>query len=296
MKRRGFTLIELLVVIAIIAILAAILFPVFAQAKEAAKKASDLSNQKQINLGLIMYAGDNDDYYGRTFYTSPNSGGTWDHDNKWSQMTLPYIKSARQTNYDVIGGIFQSPGTNYDISYGVNDHIMPPCPMDWGSRLCTAPGPGSASQTGIDNLAHKLLITNSGVNPTWGERGATGSNFDTSWWWWSGENRVYSAATKTCSSNGWPPVVTGGTAGFLCYNRDDTPWPYFSMPRFRYSGGGNIGYADGHAKFKKAEAFNWCTDVYVESRHTIVEPALFWDNDSWMFSPGNSCAAFNAYR
>ena len=50
-NRKGFTLIELLVVIAIIAILAAILFPVFAQAKEAAKKTSCLSNTKQIALG-----------------------------------------------------------------------------------------------------------------------------------------------------------------------------------------------------------------------------------------------------
>jgi prepilin-type N-terminal cleavage/methylation domain-containing protein len=58
---RGFTLIELLVVIAIIAILAAILFPVFAQAKAAAKKTSCVSNVKQIALGAIMYAGDHDD-------------------------------------------------------------------------------------------------------------------------------------------------------------------------------------------------------------------------------------------
>ncbi len=57
----GFTLIELLVVIAIIAILAAILFPVFAQAKAAAKRAGTLSNLKQNVLAAIMYAGDNDD-------------------------------------------------------------------------------------------------------------------------------------------------------------------------------------------------------------------------------------------
>ena len=60
-NRRAFTLIELLVVIAIIAILAAILFPVFAQAKMAAKKASDLSSVKQITLSAIMYSGDYDD-------------------------------------------------------------------------------------------------------------------------------------------------------------------------------------------------------------------------------------------
>ena len=57
----AFTLIELLVVIAIIAILAAILFPVFAQAKAAAKKTTAVSNVKQINLGFMMYENDYDD-------------------------------------------------------------------------------------------------------------------------------------------------------------------------------------------------------------------------------------------
>src|SRR5258706_4037403 len=59
-RRSGFTLIELLVVIAIIAILAAILFPVFAQAREAARKASCQSNLKQLTLGCLMYSADYD--------------------------------------------------------------------------------------------------------------------------------------------------------------------------------------------------------------------------------------------
>ena len=63
MFRKAFTLIELLVVIAIIAILAAILFPVFAQAKEAAKKVQCLSNGRQVGMGLLMYMGDFDDGY-----------------------------------------------------------------------------------------------------------------------------------------------------------------------------------------------------------------------------------------
>jgi len=62
-RKHGFTLIELLVVIAIIAILAAILFPVFARAREAARKTSCLSNMKQIVLAAIMYQGDYDEAY-----------------------------------------------------------------------------------------------------------------------------------------------------------------------------------------------------------------------------------------
>jgi len=62
-NKNGFTLIELLVVIAIIAILAAILFPVFAQAKKAAKSTVALSNVKQMNLGAVIYSDDYDDMY-----------------------------------------------------------------------------------------------------------------------------------------------------------------------------------------------------------------------------------------
>jgi prepilin-type N-terminal cleavage/methylation domain-containing protein len=61
--KRAFTLIELLVVIAIIAILAAILFPVFAQAKVAAKATANLSNLKQLSLGVLQYANDYDDAF-----------------------------------------------------------------------------------------------------------------------------------------------------------------------------------------------------------------------------------------
>src|ERR1700678_741246 len=60
---KAFTLIELLVVIAIIAILAAILFPVFAQAKEAAKKISCVSNCKQVVLAELIYQNDYDDTF-----------------------------------------------------------------------------------------------------------------------------------------------------------------------------------------------------------------------------------------
>jgi prepilin-type N-terminal cleavage/methylation domain-containing protein len=74
MSKRGFTLIELLVVIAIIAILAAILFPVFAQAKAAAKKTVSLSNMKQVGLGTMLYLNDNDDVIVPLRWYNPNDG------------------------------------------------------------------------------------------------------------------------------------------------------------------------------------------------------------------------------
>lgn len=83
-RRRAFTLIELLVVIAIIAILAAILFPVFAQAKAAAKKTSDLSNLKQNMLATLMYAGDNEDYLPVAIYQE---------DYVFAARVLPYTKN-----------------------------------------------------------------------------------------------------------------------------------------------------------------------------------------------------------
>jgi prepilin-type N-terminal cleavage/methylation domain-containing protein len=103
MSRRAFTLIELLVVIAIIAILAAILFPVFAQAKVAAKKTQDLSNTKQIGVAMQLYLNDSDDTY------MPSNHRINDDSNRevhWSVMLLPYMKNEQifVSPADKIGG------------------------------------------------------------------------------------------------------------------------------------------------------------------------------------------------
>ncbi len=92
--RSGFTLIELLVVIAIIAILAAILFPVFARARENARRSSCMSNLKQIGLGILQYSQDFDEKMPRAWYnsTDPNGGG-FPGDYKWMDAIFPYVKS-----------------------------------------------------------------------------------------------------------------------------------------------------------------------------------------------------------
>ena len=91
--RKGFTLIELLVVIAIIAILAAILFPVFARARENARRSSCQSNLKQISLGFLQYVQDNDERTvpvntGSASFHSGSSVGVW-----WDDALDPYLKS-----------------------------------------------------------------------------------------------------------------------------------------------------------------------------------------------------------
>jgi prepilin-type N-terminal cleavage/methylation domain-containing protein/prepilin-type processing-associated H-X9-DG protein len=151
MKHRNasaFTLIELLVVIAIIAILAAILFPVFAQAKLAAKKSVDLSNLKQLDLASLMYSNDYDDdnmivpYAGSWSTSCPGCGASTQTTNKggtlplagmglwWSDRLMPYVKSAgifanavnNDKLYQDVG--YQVPGLDLADSLTViNDNI-----------------------------------------------------------------------------------------------------------------------------------------------------------------------------
>jgi prepilin-type N-terminal cleavage/methylation domain-containing protein len=140
MKRtRAFTLIELLVVIAIIAILAAILFPVFAQAKLAAKQAASLSNTKEIGLGGIMYSNDYDDQILPSYTLSPSS---WESTvnqqlyplSFWSDLIEPYIKNG-QVMPSNLGqshgiGIMQDPGAS--VQTFNNSSVYPG--YDYGGR------------------------------------------------------------------------------------------------------------------------------------------------------------------
>jgi prepilin-type N-terminal cleavage/methylation domain-containing protein len=149
--RKAFTLIELLVVIAIIAILAAILFPVFAQAKAAAKKTTAISNCKEINLGSLMYSNDYDDNVVPYFVGIIHNPGTSPiytaPQEYWPQVISPYVQKA--TGHGVGGmngtvaqaidtdlsGIFfdpikpftpQAQGTAYGniVSWGISDDLV----------------------------------------------------------------------------------------------------------------------------------------------------------------------------
>jgi prepilin-type N-terminal cleavage/methylation domain-containing protein len=136
-KSSGFTLIELLVVIAIIAILAAILFPVFAQAKLAAKKTVALSNAKQVALAELIYQNDYDDHLVKSYFGFPaSSAGPWGSTYyNWRYAMNPYIAKSTGMLQDPTNP-FQAPnywtqassgalGNTYlPENYAVNDAVI----------------------------------------------------------------------------------------------------------------------------------------------------------------------------
>ncbi len=167
MIKKAFTLIELLVVIAIIAILAAILFPVFAQAKESAKRTVCLSNMKQVGTATLMYLTDYDDFYYPSSYSVPvvnNLGGTrlWFGQTVFNTITFestrndaggllyPYLKIALVDCPSKVGVSYGMPWPPYDLGYGMNTLIF-----------STAALP--VNQSEIDRPAETVLIGDSGL-------------------------------------------------------------------------------------------------------------------------------------
>jgi len=237
--KRAFTLIELLVVIAIIAILAAILFPVFAQAKAAAKKTADLNNQKQLNLGTIMYLGDNDDTYpltvpgnnGTTVFTIPVDRTPTTNpairQSFFGNSVQPYIKNyamysgpAGTTDFNPTG-VAQVPTPIVSTQYVENSYLNA-----WNSSASPAP-------------AHTVLVWNALGNwriPGFGVSYpliVAGGNFLS--------NAVttpfqFQNTGPNCVSNIGFFTGSEGTGG---------------IKHNVWGSGDNMSYADGHAKFAK---------------------------------------------
>jgi prepilin-type N-terminal cleavage/methylation domain-containing protein/prepilin-type processing-associated H-X9-DG protein len=151
---RGFTLIELLVVIAIIAILAAILFPVFARARENARRASCQSNLKQIGLGLMQYTQDYDEAFPRSRMNGHRPSG-W---VPWHYVVQPYVKSYQ---------LFKCPSVSSSSNMnGSNTEGIPAVPRSYlangGGGNNGGPTPMSdgngAALASIENVAQVILV------------------------------------------------------------------------------------------------------------------------------------------
>ena len=151
---KAFTLIELLVVIAIIAILAAILFPVFARARENARKTSCASNLKQIGLGLMQYTQDYDEKWPVHEDAYRLAGGA---PSSWDIVAQPYIKSTQLIvcpsdsgpNFDLTASGFGIRKRSYAMTAYARETIFNP-----GRNT----GMGGANITEFPNVSMTLLL------------------------------------------------------------------------------------------------------------------------------------------
>lgn len=212
-RRSGFTLIELLVVIAIIAILAAILFPVFARAREQARKTSCLSNLKQLGLGFMMYAQDYDEKLpGIPLGSCPTCWpwaawpGTYDWTGVFTVGITPYTKNKQIYQCPSATEVDRWSGRN-GLSYCYNEYMYN-SNNGW-TKLASLGG----APMGVASVSMLSECFSSGIYMDW----------------------------EGCSGE---PTLPGGICDGLNRIRYHTwnPW----MPNHE---GTNLTYADGHSKF-----------------------------------------------
>jgi len=219
-SRSGFTLIELLVVIAIIAILAAILFPVFARAREKARQTSCLSNVKELGLGVLMYAQDYDERV-------PRETG-WDPDGPYNyhlpDLVNPYIKNVQ---------IWVCPSGGYSLTQSA----LPPggAPDFWCTFLGEI-GYGYNFYLGLRNNGRKLSEIR---YPAEAFVLGDGTKLDICW----GVTPQLTHSAKC----GWQICCELGANSCRDLSR-------LTDDQTRHSGGSNLVYLDGHAKWQSAGA------------------------------------------
>ena len=241
--RRGFTLIELLVVIAIIAILAAILFPVFAQAREAARKTACLSNCKQMGTGVMMYSQDYDEILPAAGYSYNSSISVNDLRNpKWMDVVQPYVKNDHifDCPSDTATKKFVSLATNPNRGTGTN----PP----GGSYLINTAYNGGGALAGP--AGQSLAVIGSPADTIFIAEGPSVVN--NQFYWSSGAAAPNPPLTPFAtypatsgSDNNSFHMDTKAAPAYFGY-QDSTGRRYLFLGR--HNNQGNLVFCDGHAK------------------------------------------------
>ena len=231
--RAGFTLIELLVVIAIIAILAAILFPVFAQAREKARQTACLSNMKQIGIGIMLYKQDYDETF-PAFKLSDTGPFSAARPYGWGDCFQSYVKNTQVMRCPSTGTNASTDPTRPDLNY---------------TDYCMNGGLGNGEATGS---------TGTGLNPPQPISDA--------------EVTVPSLTIMVAEAQGQHArgQCPGGTNAnvplpYAFVNSNGTSINASGVAQGRlleHNGGSTYNFADGHAKWIKAETKYYSKGVY----------------------------------
>lgn len=242
LKKQGFTLIELLVVIAIIAILAAILFPVFARARENARRASCMSNLKQIGLGVMMYTQDYDELYPPATATIAQTpqGGFWSTTYNfwfWPQIIYPYTQST-QVYFCPSSDSNATFSASQTSNYGANLMIM--------REVESSPTYIPLSLATVNSPATKYLIMDAGK-------------------WRMDPVHV------TTTSSGWAWLPGSGPSGATGFYATSQPSDWNSG---RHFDGVNVAFADGHVKWLKSSV------VYQEASNCGSNCAYYYSSSA----------------
>jgi prepilin-type N-terminal cleavage/methylation domain-containing protein len=283
MSRKAFTLIELLVVIAIIAILAAILFPVFAQAKAAAKKTADLSNVKQMGTSTAIYEGDFDDLF--PLQAGRDNTGLWGYNyNKY----VPYDWAGANSSPLVREAYSQSFYMNSMQPYIKNYDILsiPGAPnTEYQPATIVAPGKIKRSSSyGFNGLLSSYAsasIVNPAMLPVLSEVNGFAAGLG-----WGFANPALTCTTLHANCSYIPCGGTGNgstSAMYVAYN-SSTYWSY--------SQGENYSLGDTHAKFRRVGGTLAPGDTdYRVDPMTQYDPTgragyYWWDGcHPWLFRP-----------
>ena len=289
--KRAFTLIELLVVIAIIAILAAILFPVFNQAKEAAKKTSDLSNVKQLGTAMALYLADYDDLY-PTAYGRDNAG-VWG----WTRLMLSPADWSTTDNFrtqqsrgfanNVLEPYVKSP--DMWASPGVN-HIEHPLldPVTYPNAFTRRKQDNTYSYNGFLMAYSATAIAAVADLPVWTELTGNAAIIGGG----AANPKLECPNLGTCV---YRPAATDPSGAAICFGGNGGRgfvFGSFGDSYWLYSKGTNWGLADTHAKFRRVgatlapEDTDFRTDPMTQY-DSRGQAAFFWWNGchAWLFRP-----------